>query len=36
MVGMSLGPVTGKIVAQLATGASPVTDIRLLDPRRFG
>ena len=35
MVGMSLGPVTGKIVAQLASGAAPLTDIRLLDPQRF-
>jgi D-amino-acid dehydrogenase len=35
MVGMSLGPVTGKIVAQLAAGAPPLADIRLLDPRRF-
>src|SRR5262249_45832764 len=30
MVGMSLGPVTGKIVAQLAAAADPITDIRLL------
>jgi D-amino-acid dehydrogenase len=36
MVGMSLGPVTGKIVAQLAAAGSLVTDIRLLDPQRFG
>jgi D-amino-acid dehydrogenase len=36
MVGMSLGPVTGKIVAQLASGAEPLADIRLLDPHRFG
>ncbi len=35
MVGMSLGPVTGKIVAQLASGTQPLTDIRLLDPHRF-
>jgi D-amino-acid dehydrogenase len=35
MVGMSLGPVTGKIVAQLAAAAEPLADIRLLDPHRF-
>jgi D-amino-acid dehydrogenase len=35
MVGMSLGPVTGKIVAQLAAGTEPMADIRLLDPHRF-
>ena len=36
MVGMSLGPVTGKVVAQLAGGGTPPVDIRLLDPDRFG
>jgi D-amino-acid dehydrogenase len=36
MVGMSLGPVTGQLVAQLAAGATPSTDLRLLDPGRFG
>jgi D-amino-acid dehydrogenase len=36
MVGMSLGPVTGKIVAQVASGSKPLVDITLLDPRRFG
>ncbi len=35
MIGMSLAPVTGKIVAQLASGGEPLTDIRLLDPQRF-
>src|SRR5262245_25596036 len=35
MVGMSLGPVTGKLVAQLVAGAAPLTDIRALDPDRF-
>jgi D-amino-acid dehydrogenase len=35
MIGMSLGPVTGKIVAQLAAGAAPLADLRLLDPQRF-
>ncbi len=37
MVGMSMGPVTGKLVAQLAAdGATPPADVRLLDPDRFG
>ena len=36
MVGMSLGPVTGKLVAQLVAGSTPAADIRLLDPERFG
>jgi D-amino-acid dehydrogenase len=36
MVGMSLGPVTGRIVAQLAAGDTPAPDLRLLDPDRFG
>ena len=35
MVGMSLGPVTGQIVTQLVTGATPAPDLRLLDPERF-
>jgi D-amino-acid dehydrogenase len=36
MVGMSLGPVTGKLIAQLVAGSTPAADIRLLDPERFG
>ncbi len=36
MVGMSMGPATGKLVAQLAAGATPPADVRLLDPDRFG
>jgi D-amino-acid dehydrogenase len=35
MVGMSLGPVTGQLVAQLVAGAAPAPDLRLLDPNRF-
>jgi D-amino-acid dehydrogenase len=35
MVGMSLGPVTGRLVAQLAAGEPPLIDIGLLDPGRF-
>ena len=35
MVGMSMGPATGKLVAQLAGGSTPPADVRLLDPDRF-
>jgi D-amino-acid dehydrogenase len=35
MVGMSLGPVTGKLVALLAAGGTPPPDTRALDPDRF-
>ena len=35
MVGMSLGPVTGEIVAQLACGDTPNFDLELLAPERF-
>jgi D-amino-acid dehydrogenase len=36
MVGMSLGPSTGKLVARLAGGSTPPADVHLLDPDRFG
>jgi D-amino-acid dehydrogenase len=36
MVGMSLGPVTGQLVARLVAGVAPAPDLRLLDPDRFG
>lgn len=36
MIGVSLGPVTGKLVAQLATGAPPSIDLTALRPDRFG
>jgi D-amino-acid dehydrogenase len=36
MIGMSLGPVTGQLVAQLATGQPPVLDVAPLHPQRFG
>lgn len=35
MVGMSLGPVTGSLVADLVAGRAPSIDIGLLDPERF-
>jgi D-amino-acid dehydrogenase len=36
MVGMSLGPATGRLVAHLAGGSTPPADVQLLDPDRFG
>ena len=36
MIGMSIGPVTGRLVAQIAAGATLPADVRLLDPDRFG
>jgi len=33
---MSLGPVTGKLVAGVVTGERPAADLDLLDPDRFG
>ena len=35
MIGMSLAPVTGKIVSQLVEGEQPGFDMRLLNPDRF-
>lgn len=35
MIGLSLGPVTGKIVADLVAGKTPDYDLKLLDPARF-
>ncbi len=35
MMGMSLGPITGKLVAQMLSGDKPEIDIALLDPDRY-
>ncbi len=35
MIGVSLGPVTGKLVAQLAAGATPLIDLEPLRAERF-
>jgi glycine/D-amino acid oxidase-like deaminating enzyme len=35
MLGLSLGPVTGLLVAELAGGATPSVDIAPLSPARF-
>ncbi|MBI5768707.1 MAG: FAD-dependent oxidoreductase [Verrucomicrobia bacterium] len=36
MMGLSLAPITGRIVAQLLSGESPSIDLKLLSPDRFG
>jgi D-amino-acid dehydrogenase len=36
MMGMSLSPVTGKIVGEIASGEKPAFDLRLLSPDRYG
>jgi D-amino-acid dehydrogenase len=36
MLGISLSPVTGKLVSQLAAGEEPIMDITPLSPDRFG
>jgi D-amino-acid dehydrogenase len=36
MMGMTLGPVTGKAIAQLIAGEKPCIDLSMLDPERFG
>ncbi len=35
MIGISLGPITGKLVSQLASGREPSLDARSLSPARF-
>ena len=36
MMGLSMGPVTGKLVAELVAESTPFLDIKKLDPLRFG
>jgi D-amino-acid dehydrogenase len=36
MIGVSLGPITGKLVAELVAGRPPEMNVALLDPDRFG
>ncbi|MDE3068417.1 MAG: FAD-dependent oxidoreductase [Verrucomicrobiota bacterium] len=36
MMGMSLGPVTGRLIAQILAGERPAWDLSLLSPDRFG
>lgn len=35
MMGLSLGPITGRLMAQILSGRSPGLDIALLDPDRY-
>jgi D-amino-acid dehydrogenase len=35
MIGVSLGPITGALVAQLAAGKTPMFDLAPLSPDRF-
>jgi D-amino-acid dehydrogenase len=36
MMGMTLGPVTGKATAEIVAGEKPCFDVSMLDPERFG
>lgn len=36
MMGMSLGPITGKLVAEIVGEHTPSVDLRLLEPERYG
>ena len=36
MIGLSLAPITGKLVAELAGGRPPSLDLTPLSPSRFG
>jgi D-amino-acid dehydrogenase len=35
MMGLSLGPITGKLMAELISGQKPSMDISLLNPNRY-
>jgi len=35
MMGMSLSPITGKIVGEIVSGENPTFDLRLLSPDRY-
>ena len=36
MLGLSLGPITGRIAAELISGAAPAFDLSQLSPNRYG
>lgn len=36
MMGLSLGPITGRLVAEIVSGARPSIDVGLLSPDRYG
>ena len=35
MMGMSLGPVTGRLIAEILAGETPPIDLALLSPDRY-
>jgi len=35
MMGLSLGPITGRLIAEIISGDNPAFDLRLLDPDRY-
>jgi D-amino-acid dehydrogenase len=35
MLGLSLGPITGKLVSQILSGENPAIDLQLLNPDRY-
>ena len=35
MLGLSLGPITGKLMAEILSGEKPSLDVRPLDPERY-
>jgi D-amino-acid dehydrogenase len=36
MLGMSLGPITGRLMAEILSGSAPSLAIDALSPNRFG
>jgi len=36
MMGLSLGPITGKLMAEILSGEKPAWDIAMLSPDRYG
>ena len=36
MMGLSLGPITGKLMAEILSGERPSIDVTMLNPDRYG
>jgi D-amino-acid dehydrogenase len=36
MMGLSLGPITGKLMAEILSGEKPSIDVGMLNPDRYG
>jgi len=36
MMGISMGPITGKLVAEIVSGEAPSVELRALSPDRYG